>query len=259
MKSRLWSSLAAVFASFSMIALALAQPPAPAVSKFAPTNDLENQLSTYIDRLEEDTKSEDEYKDSQGKVTKEANTVILIALALGLADEESQYKAAAPTLIKAAQELTAAKDYSAAQAGVKALKKAAESKEGATTELKWTKMASLPELMKQVPTINTRLKRNTRTETAFKKQKKANGGDSAVLAVIAQGSMADTAEAKGDEAKVAQWYELCAKMRDQAAAVNAAVHSGQFSAAEKSMSALNKTCDDCHEIFHKEAVGKTGE
>jgi hypothetical protein len=243
-----------------MSGLALAEPPAaPPVSKFAPAQDLENQMSAYRKRLEEGTENENEYKDSQGAVTKQANTVILIALALGLHDEENQYKAAAPALIKAAQELSAAREYPAAKAGVEALKKAAESKEGPTTELKWTKMASLPELMKQVPTVNTRLKRNTRTEAAFKKQKKANGGDSAVLAVIAQGSLADTAEAKGDAAKVKQWYELCAKMRDQAAQVNAAVHKGQFGAAEKSMSALNKTCDECHEIFHPAAIGKAGE
>ena len=261
MQCRLWLSVASVSLTLvvlSVSGVAKAQPPAaPKVSTFAPTKDLEGQLVAYLDRLEEGVKSEDEYKDSQGKIVKEANTVILIALALGLDDEDNAYKAAASAIIKAAQELAAAKDFAGAKAGVEALKKAAESKDGAA-ELKWAKVASLPELMKQVPTVNTRLKRNTRA-AAFKKKVKDNGGDSAVLAVIAQGSMADVSEAKGDEAKVKQWYELCGRMRDEAAAVNAAVHAGNRSAAEKSMKAMNKTCDDCHEIFHKEAVGKSAE
>ena len=236
-------------------ALAADMPEAPKVSAFAPVKDLSAQVASYLDKLDEAVKTEAEYKDTEGKVTKDANTLILIALALGLHDEENPYKEAAPGLMKAAQELAAAKDYAAAKAGVEAVRKAAEGKGGDAAQLKWTKVASLPELMKAVPLINSRLKRNLR-QTAFKRKAKDNAGDSAVLAVIAQGSMPDTSEAKnpGDAEK---WYKFCLQMREASAALNKAVHDGKLDAAEAAMKNLNKSCDDCHEVFHKEAKKET--
>ena len=39
--------------------------------------------------------TEEDYKDDQGKIAKESNTLVIIALALGLHDQESKYKAQA--------------------------------------------------------------------------------------------------------------------------------------------------------------------
>jgi hypothetical protein len=97
--------------------------------------------------------------------------------------------------------------------------------------------------------VNARLKRNLRGDK-FKSKAKDNAGDAATLAVIAQGSIADTSEAKDDEG-IKKWYGFCIQMRDAAAALNKAVHDGDKDAAEKAMEALNKSCDDCHEVFHK--------
>lgn len=233
--------------------VAMSDPPeSPKISTFAPVKDLDSQIEAYVGRLEESVKSEDEYKDAAGKISKDANTLILLGMAAGQHDGDSKYKDAASALVKAAEDLAGAKDFASAKAGVEAVKKALDAKAGGT--VKWEKKASLDQLMKQVPLVNNRLKRNVKTEKTLKSKAKDNAGDSAVLAVIAQGSMVDTSEAKGeDQAK--QWYKFCEQMRDAAAKVNAGVHAGNFQDVQAAMKDLNKSCDDCHEVFHK--GGKT--
>jgi len=199
--------------------------------------------------------TEQEYKDSEGKIAKEANTLVLIALALGLHDTDNKHKASAAALMKAAQELAAAKDYASAKKAVEAVKAAAEGKGAAApAALKWEKVAALPELMKQVPMVNTKMKRYLKG-SRFKSNAKDTAGFSAVLAVVAQGSMADTSEAKSEE-QVKQWYGFCAQMRDAASELNKAIRAGDQSAADAAMKKLTQSCDDCHAVFHKEEVGK---
>jgi hypothetical protein len=227
-------------------------PPAPKVSTFAPADDLANQVDKYIKDLEDIVATEDEYKDSisesNSKVANHANTLVVIALALGLHDQESKYKPIAGALIKAAQNLAATKDYASAKKGVAALKEAAGGKDAANVELKWQKVASLPELMKEVPMINPKLKRLVKGAN-FQKKAKDTAGYSAAIAAIAQGSMADLSEAKNAD-QVKQWYGFSAAMRDHAGAVNAAIHKGNEPATAEAMKKLAQSCDDCHAVFH---------
>jgi len=231
---------------------------APAVSTYAPAEDLAAQVAEYIEDLEEAVESEEEYNDSVDKIAKQSNTLILIALALGLHDTDNPFKAAAPAMVKAAQELAGAGDYAAAKAGVEAVKAATTSTEGDPASLKWDKLASLPELMEAVPLINTRLKRYVRDgrEEKAKKAAKDLAGYSAVLAVIAQGSIANSGDTEKPD-KVGEWQGFCVQMRDAAAAVNAAVgtfgqegSSDAFEAAKAAMKDLAQSCDDCHAVFH---------
>ncbi len=167
------------------------EPPAPPkVSSFAPAKDVASEVQKYIKRLEDAVANEADYKDAETTVPKDANTLILLALAAGLHDEDNAYKAAAPAMIKAAQAVAAAKDYASAKAAVDELKKAAESK-GDASNLKWAKIASLPAVdegraARQQPAEAECPARSLQGKTAD------NGGDSATLAVIAQGSIADT-------------------------------------------------------------------
>jgi hypothetical protein len=245
-------SIVALVAAYNGPAVA-APPPAPKVSSFAPADDLVGQTDEYVKDLTESVASEQDYKDAQEKVAKQSNTLILMALALGLHDTDNQYKAAAPALFKAAGQLAAAKDYAAAKAGVAAVKAALESK-GNATELKWEKAASLEQLMKQVPLVNTKLKRFLKGPR-FLKNAKETAGYTAVLGTIAEGAMADTSRAK-TPAEVDQWYQFSGQMRDHAAEVNAAIHAKDRAAAEKAMKKLAQSCDDCHTVFHKAALGK---
>jgi hypothetical protein len=257
--------MVAVAAGFCAV-MAAEPPSAPKVSTFAPAKDVAAQIKFYVSRLEDSEALQNEAAFKQGledakdtatgktpdlpaQIAKDSSTLILLALAAGLHDEDNEYKAAAPALLKAAQELANAKGFAATKAAVEAVKKALEASGGAPAELKWVKSASLPDLMKQVPLVNARLKRNLRGEK-LKSKAKDNAGDSATLAVIAQGSLADTSETKSAD-QVAKWHGFCVQMRDAAAALNKAVHEGDAKGAEKAMSALNQSCDDCHEVFHK--------
>ncbi len=176
----------------------------------------------------------------------------MIALCLGMHDEDNQYKARAPALIKAARELAAAADYQSAKKAFDAVKAAAEGKLPTQGELKWEKVASLPDLMKQVPNINTKLKRNIKG-AKFKTKAKETAGYTAAIAAIAQGSMADASAAKNPQ-EIKQWYGFSAQMRDSAGAANAAIHAGNEPAAAEAMQKLAKSCTDCHTVFHPEAI-----
>ena len=220
---------------------------APKVSTFAPAEDLANQVEQYIKGLEKCVASEDDYKDGQEKITKDSNTLIIIALALGLHDQDSKYKASAGAIVKAAQALAATKDLAAAKKAVADVKAAAEGKAKAEGELKWEKVASLPELMKQVPVINTKLKLFVKPEKLQKKAKEA-AGFTAVLAAISQGTMADTSATKNAD-EVKQWQAFCVTARDNAGAVNAAIHKCDQAAVDTTMEKLNQSCEDCHEVF----------
>jgi hypothetical protein len=220
---------------------AAGMPPAPKVSTFAPAADLARQLTKFLKELEKTTATEADYKEDEEKVGRDANTVILIALALGLHDEDNKYQASAGALITAAQQVTAAKDYAACKQAVAALKAAAKNKEKA--DLKWVKVASLPLVMKEVPLINTKLKR------AVDKKRKDAPDYAAVLAVIAQGSMANVSETK-KPGEAAKWFDFCTKMRTEAAAVNTSLHAGDGKATSVAMESLQKNCEDCHAVFH---------
>jgi hypothetical protein len=227
------------------LALALADPPAaPKVSEIAQAEDIEAQIERYVDQTDEAIK---DWANDKAKVAKCSNTLVLLALAAGLDDQGNKYKGAAPALIKAAQELAKAKEQAAAKDGLAAVKKAMEATGGVTSSLKWGKAADLEELMKQVPLVHGRLKRNLKGDK-FKSKAKDNAGDAATLAIIAQGSLADTSAAKKNE-DTPKWYGFCAQMRDAAAALNKAVHAKDQEAADTALSKLNQSCEDCHAVF----------
>jgi hypothetical protein len=229
-----------------------ALPAAPKISSIAPAKDLAGQVGEYIKDIDSTLASEQDYKDSEGKIGRCSNTLAVIALCLGMHDEDNQYKARAPALIKAASELAAATDYQAAKKAFGAVKAAADGKIALRGDLKWEKVASLPDLMKQVPNINTKLKRNIKG-AKFKTKAKETAGYTAAIAAIAQGSMADTGAAKNPQ-QIKEWYGFSAQMRDAAGAVNAAIHAGNEPAAAAAMQKLTNSCTDCHKVFHPEAI-----
>lgn len=220
----------------------------PKVSTYAPAKDLESQVDRYIKDLTKSLANEADYQDEQAKIAQDANTLVIVALALGLHDEPSKYRGNAGLLMKAAQQLAATTDYAAAKSAAAALESAAKSAAGEEASLKWEKAASLPELMKAVPRINTKLKMNLKGKK-FQSKAKDTAGYTAVLAAIAQGSIADTSPAK-DAAQVKQWQDFCRVMRDHAGALNAAICKGDEPTATAEMKKLTQSCDDCHAVFH---------
>jgi hypothetical protein len=232
-------------------------PMAAKVSGFAPAEDLENQVAAYLKEFDKAVASEEDYKDFADKLVKDANAFAVIALTLGMHDQDNKYKSRAAAMIKAAQQLAETKDLPSARKAIEALKAAAENDPPGSQPVKWEKVADLSQLMKAVPTINTRLRRQVQP-ARFKSRAKETAGYSAVLAAIAHASIVDTSEAKSDE-QIKQWTQFCLDMRKEAAAVNAAIRAGNQEACDAAIERLTVSCDKCHEVFHKEAIGKTGD
>jgi cytochrome c556 len=228
-------------------------PPAPAASTYAPTEDLIGQIDYYIKHLDEVLENKAEFDDAAiTRIKKDGNTITALALVLGMHDARNKLKPVAPALIKASQELAKAKDFDAATAAMAAVKSAMEGKGDAGGDaLKWGRVASMSQLMKQVPSVNSALKRGL-TPQRFKQLQTQSAGQSATLAAIAQAVMADTHEVK-NPAEIDKWYQYCAEMRDAAGAVNAAIHANDQAATAGGMSRLAQSCESCHAVFRKEA------
>ncbi len=216
-----------------------------------PADDLVAEANRYVAAIGEAVASEDDYKDAKEELARDSNVVIAIARALG------EYHLPAksfwwPEVMTAARAVAQAKDYVAAKKAAGELKAALErnAKTNDLTDLSSTPPASLAQLMKEVPILNTRLKRNVQGER-LKSEAKETAGSSAVIAAIAVGSISSTEAAK-TPAQVAQWRKFCVELRDAATAANAGIHAGDPAATATEMTKLAKSCDDCHAVFHKE-------
>jgi hypothetical protein len=229
-------------------------PAPPAASKYAPAEDVVAQVDYYVKRITEVLASKEGFDDAaKARLKKDANTLAVLGLVLALHDEDSRLKASAGSFIQAAQSLAKAADYDAASAAFEEVKKSAAGSGSASKNnpQQWEKVASLGQLMKQVPTINTALKRGVGTPARLEKLKAESAGHAAALAAIAQASMTDTHEVK-NPADLDKWYQYCAEMRDAAGQVNAAVRAGDHAKTTTAMSRLANSCETCHKVFRKE-------
>ena len=202
-------------------------------------------MDKYIDEMKDGTSSPAKYDDMpEGKVSQTGSTMILLAVALGLSDEDNKYRANAGALVVACQTLAAATDFASTKQAVDGVVAATKGQ----GKVKWGKLAKLAVLMKQVPNVNTKLKSNIKH---LKTKAKEAAGNSAALAVIAQGAMGNVGDTiKPNQSK--KWFGYCEEMRDAAAAVNAGTHAKDEKAVEGAMDRLQQSCDDCHKVFKEE-------
>ena len=224
-------------------------PLPPKVSSFAAAEDVAYQMDKYIGEMEKGTAAESDYKElPEGKVSQTGSTMVLLAVALGASDQDNKYKANAGALLAACQKLAVAADYAATKQAVAAVVAAAKGEGTGAAEMKWTRLADLKELMKQVPNVNTKLKSNL---NHLSTKAKEAAGNSATLAVIAQGAMANVADTR-KPAEAQKWFAFCTEMREAAAAVNASIRVKNEQAVSESLDRLQKSCDDCHAVFKEE-------
>lgn len=247
-----WMFALSLLAAGSVGALLAADPPAPPkLSSVAPAADLVARAKLYLESFDQGLAGEQEYKDSASKIERDANTLTVLALALGNHDADNELKAAAPAIMAASQALAEAQDYAAAKTALAALHAAMEGKAANAAEAgapKWACVASMDELMKQVVNVNNRLKRGMRR---FDRQKEEQARDAAVLAVIAQEFVYDDPGiAESDD--LDRWYRLCGEMRDAAGELNAKARAADKAGAEAALVKLAQSCDDCHEVFRDE-------
>jgi hypothetical protein len=219
----------------------------------APAADLANQLHSIVARLDGLLAKPDEFDDARkSRIAKEAGVAAVVSLGLGLTDEDHPLKKSASLALAATRALATAEDHPSAKQALERLKKAADGQSAPTTAagpLRWEPVAPLWLLMKEVPVVNSSLKRSVQGER-FKSQMKTSTAAAATLAAIAQEAATDH-DAVKNPADVPKWEQLCAEMRDTAGRVNQAIHAGDAVRTEQAMAQLAQSCDHCHRAFRK--------
>lgn len=248
--------IVAVLAVALVKGLSAADAPEPvSVSNYAPAEDLMAQADFFMERLAESLESADSYTiASKARVQKDANTMIVLLMGLGLHDQDNRVKAAAPALIAQAKKVAESyDDYQATKTAFDALAEGFTSGSATGGEpLEWKPYFALGQVMKQVTLINNRLRLGVQ-ERNFERRLQDSAGYSATLGLIGQVAVTDTHEVK-DEANLPQWYGFAIEMRDAAGAVNKAVHDKDLAAATAAFERLNKNCNDCHAVFRKDLL-----
>ena len=249
MKRRfLWLVVVTLFVAVGVAAA----PTPPATSSFAPADDVTREIDFFVGRIEPSLTNAAEYDEAKQLANKKfGNTLAVLALALGMQDGDSKLKDSSSALIKAAQAIAkGSPKFEDTQQALADFKAALAGQTPAGKPAQWEKVASMGQLMKQVPLINTGLKRAL-PKIADKAQADVAAGHAAALAVIGQAVMADTHEVK-NPADIDKWYALCAELRDAAAAVNTGIRANDTQAVDAAMVRLNQSCTDCHAVFRKE-------
>ncbi len=229
---------------------------APKFSTFASAADLATEVKFLVGDLVKSVADKDEY-DSQvaGRYTRDGNTITLVAIALGLHDQDSSLKPHAKAIAAAARKLAQAKDYAATKQAVEDLAAAVDGNGSGGDELKWGKVATLNGLMKdEVPYINTKLQNSLKH---FKKRAAEAAGHAATMALIAENAKLYVADTKQPN-EGAKWADFSAKMQSAAFDLAAEVHAGNEAGSQATMdNKLNQSCHDCHVVFHPEKVDVT--
>ncbi len=238
--------------------LMTAQLPEGVEVKLPPVADLEAQLEEYVEELQddlEDLQGTPDFESNSESLYMDANTLALIALAIGKAEEDSKYKKATPAIIEAAQKAAKAEDLEAAEEAVEAVQASLEAS-GDPNTLEWTKVASLHEVMEHVPAINTGMKRYMKSDRYLSRGIDKIKGGSAVIAAISQGTIPNADETIKPEASD-KWVEYSILSRDAALKVNDLAHKYEaeevdFDTIDAAYAEMEETCHTCHEVFNPE-------
>ena len=239
---------------------------------FPPVEDLVAQVDAYIDKIGSslaDLVGTTKYIEDAADIARDANALALVALALGLAQDDSKYKKSASQIIEATKSLADAKNFDEGQKAYTALKESLTATGG--NPLSWTeKVANLKQTMKALPNLNSAVKRVSDTERKLfvilgRPNAQQVYSQLAALAVISQGSIPNVDETTKPDA-TAEWKRLCEEFRDAAIKTNAAAHQyakdnadgkePDYSVFSTRFRAMTDSCDDCHKVFFPGAVGK---
>ncbi len=225
-----------------------------------PAADLDFQVDYYLKEFDKDMEDLAASKDFAADSTvlgRDANALILVALSLGMSEEDGKYKAAAPEIIKAAQAVAAAKDLAAAKTAVADLQAAAGKK--SADKLEWKKVAEMAPAMKlAVPRINTGMTRYVRNDATLKRGVPNVAAGTATLAAISQGLTPNYDETIKPNEKD-QWVKFAQDFRDSALKANAAVHGYEkgdvsFDDFKKAFTTMKENCEHCHAVFTEGAI-----
>lgn len=219
-------------------------------SSFAPVKDTEAELEFFVKKISKDLEDEDEFgEDQHNRIGLDSSTVAVLALTLGMHDEESDFKPAAEKLVELAVKLAEnADDFDSANKTYAELKAAFEEKpKGA--KLSWdAPVADIAALMKQVPIVNNGVRKGVNDERRFARTAKKTAQKVVTLAAIAHVSMMNT-DYCGDEDDEKAWKQICVDMRDACTDVYKALLAKDQEKAKAGNDRVVESCDACHHRF----------
>lgn len=225
-----------------------AAPPAVAVSAIVPAEELAAAVEAYLEQLAEDLDTEQDFATNGDRARQSAHALTALVLVLANHDTDHPWKAKAARMLEPAKTLARAKEYGPAREAMTALEKEAASDAAAASLPPLARAASLGATMEEIALVNTRVRRNIRR---FDRRADENRRDAVILAALAHAAVYDTHEVK-DPAQLPQWYQWMGQLRDAAAKLRACIVGNDEPGAQAALTAINKACDDCHEVFHAE-------
>ena len=244
--------VAALLAGSPALTSASDDSAAPKFSTFASAADLTAEMKSLVADLEKAVVDEEEFKDQvEGRFVRDGNTITLIAIALGLHDQDSPLKPHAKAIAAAARKLALVKanDFAGTKQAVADLTAAFDGHGGGGDALKWGKVSKLSSLMKdEVPHINTKLQTGLRH---FATRPGEVASNAAAMALIADNAVLYVADTKQPN-EGAKWTAFAAQMRSLASDVAAKAHAGDEAGAKAAAEKLNDSCTDCHRVFNPE-------
>lgn len=220
--------------------------------------DMESQFTKFFAKLDrdlEDLSLGGDFGDASGNLMRDANVLVLLAMAIAQSDESGDLKAAAPAVLADAKALLAAGDAEAAAAAVKAIKADVAFPAGSAAPVRWERAAQLAPLMgKIVPSLTSEIKRLSKNEKTLLRAGNIDkvAGAAALLAVVAEGSRLNVSETTAPD-QDALWKEYCDEFAVLSLNVNrtarALSNGGAFDDYAAALKELEKTCSVCHAKF----------
>jgi hypothetical protein len=225
---------------------------APQFSTIASAEDLAAQLEILVTALGKAVVDEEEYKSQiDDRFVRDANTVTLVTIALGLHDKDNPVKPNAPAIVAAARNLAGMKDFASTKKAVEELKTAVDGKGNGKAELKWGKVATLKGLMKdEVPAVNKKIGDGVKR---LKKRADETAAAAATMALIAENSKLYVADTKKPE-EGKKWVEFSAQMQAASRELNEKARAKDEEGAKAAQEKLNQSCHDCHAVFNPEQL-----
>ena len=218
--------------------------------------DMESQFEKFFSKLDrdlEDLSLGGDFQDASGNLMRDANVLVLLAMAIGQSDESGTIKPAAALMVRDGKAILAAADSDSAAAAVKAMQ--ADLNGSSADPVVWENAVQLSPLMaKVVPSLTTEIKRLSKNEKTLLRAGNIDkvAGDAAALAVVAAGSRLSVSETAAPT-QGTLWKEYCADFCAASLKVNEAAHAmangGTFADYSAALKELEGTCSVCHEKF----------
>ena len=224
---------------------------APAAEGEFSSDDLTACIEDALEDIKGDLETDQLYEKSSEIIVRTANVLCVLCVAASNS-AACKYKAAAPAMLKAAQQLAASTDSASAQAAATALDAATAS--DSTETLEWVKVADLQQLMKAVPSIDSKVKLFLRSESTLVKRGMTSVPQNCTeLAVIGKGALANSADTIKPEA-VTEWKlfndeYVAASLGLRAKVLGLGEGTATFDEVKAAYTELEDTCNKCHEIF----------